>query len=148
MWEDDHGQIHTLTQAEGGEQGDPLMPALFSLAQHPALERIQRRLRENELLLAFLVDIYVVCHADRGSSNFTMLQEELFQHSAIRVHLGKTKMWYQGGVEPTGTAALTAAVRISDPDATVWCGDQALPTSEQEIRILGKPVGTPGLCAR
>ena len=51
LWED--GQVHTLTQAEGGEQGDPLMPALFSLAQHPALEGIQRRLRDNERLLAF-----------------------------------------------------------------------------------------------
>ena len=137
------GQVHTLTQAEGGEQGDPLMPALFSLAQHPALEGIQRRLPDNERLLAFLDDIYVVCHADRVASIFTMLQEELFQHSAIRVHLGKTKLWNQGGVVPSGTAALTAAARISDPDATMWCGDQALPTSEQGIRILGTPLGHP-----
>ena len=72
-----------------------------------------------------------------------MLQEELFQHSAIRVHLGKTKLWNQGGVVPSGAAALTAAARISDPDATVWCGDQALPTSEQGIRILGTPLGHP-----
>ena len=67
-WEDDDGQVYTLTQAEVGEQGDPMMPALFSLAQHPALEGIQRRLRDNERLLAFLDDIYVVCLADRVSS--------------------------------------------------------------------------------
>ena len=27
-----------MTQAEGGEQGDPLMPAFFSLGQHQALQ--------------------------------------------------------------------------------------------------------------
>ena len=123
------------------------MPALFSLAQHPAMEGIQRRLRDNERLSAFLDDICVVCHADRVASIFTMLQEELFQHSAIQVHLGKTKLWNQGGVVPSGAAALTAAARISDPDATVWCGDQALPTSEQGIRILGTPLGHPD-CVR
>ena len=31
VWHDQHGNPHTITQAEGGEQGDPLMPALFSL---------------------------------------------------------------------------------------------------------------------
>ena len=141
FWEDDHGQVHTLTQAEGGEQRDRLMPALFSLAQHPAFEGIQRR-------LCAVVGL-IGRHSSRVprdwvSSIFAMLQEELFQHSATRVHHGKTKLWNQ----PSGTAASTAAARISDPDAIVWCGDQALPTSEQGIRILGTPVGTPGLRAR
>ena len=34
IWEDDMGNIHEVAQEEGGEQGDPLMPALFSLAPH------------------------------------------------------------------------------------------------------------------
>ena len=33
---------HTILQAEGREQGDPLMPALFSLGQHPALHAVPR----------------------------------------------------------------------------------------------------------
>ena len=37
LWEDQEGAVHTIVQAEGGEQGNPLMPALFSLGQHPAL---------------------------------------------------------------------------------------------------------------
>ena len=32
LWEDQEGTVHTILQAEGGEQGDPLMPALFSSA--------------------------------------------------------------------------------------------------------------------
>ena len=31
------GYDHPVLQAEGGEQGDPLMPALYSIAQHNAL---------------------------------------------------------------------------------------------------------------
>ena len=106
------------------------MPALFSLSQHLALEGIQRRLQDNEWLLTFLDDIYVVCHADGVSGVLTMLQEELFHRFAIR-------FWNQSGVEPSGTAALTATGRISDPDAMLWCVDQALHTSEQGPRILG-----------
>ena len=36
IWEDNEGVHHTILQGEGGEQGDPLMPALFSLGQHRA----------------------------------------------------------------------------------------------------------------
>ena len=36
LWEDDEGVVHEIPQGEGGEQGDALMPALFSLGQHSA----------------------------------------------------------------------------------------------------------------
>ena len=29
LWEDDGGEVHTIPQGEGGEQGNPLMPLLF-----------------------------------------------------------------------------------------------------------------------
>ena len=34
LWEDDEGVRHHIRQGEGGEQGDPLMPLLFSLGDH------------------------------------------------------------------------------------------------------------------
>ena len=37
VWTDDEGQRHVIRQMEGGEQGDLLMSALFSLAIHNAL---------------------------------------------------------------------------------------------------------------
>ena len=37
LWKDAKGTTHTIRQAEGGEQGDPLMPALYALAQHDGL---------------------------------------------------------------------------------------------------------------
>ena len=33
LWENDSGEVHDIDQGEGGEQGDPLMPVLFSLGQ-------------------------------------------------------------------------------------------------------------------
>ena len=38
LWTDDGGTTHHIPQGEGGEQGDPLMPALFALGQHDGLE--------------------------------------------------------------------------------------------------------------
>ena len=34
------GITQYISQGEGGEQGDPLMPLLFALGQHRALEAI------------------------------------------------------------------------------------------------------------
>ena len=56
LLEDSLGRVHTITQGEGGEQGNA-MP-MFSMGQHAALERVQRSLREGEVLFAFLDDVY------------------------------------------------------------------------------------------
>ena len=37
LWEDYVGDTHEIMQGKGGEQGNPLMPLLFSLWQHSAL---------------------------------------------------------------------------------------------------------------
>ncbi|CAK9081723.1 132 kDa protein [Durusdinium trenchii] len=62
---DDHGQTHPITQAEGGEQGDPLMPALFSLALDFALRAFQADLLPGERVMAFLDDIYITAPPPR-----------------------------------------------------------------------------------
>ena len=41
---DDATGTHMVRQGEGGEQGDPLMPLLYSVFQHRALEAISREL--------------------------------------------------------------------------------------------------------
>ena len=101
LWEDDEGVVHEISQGEGGEQGDALMPALFSLEQHSALEAIQARLRPSERLMAFLDDIYGKSDPDRSATVFTAIQEELLR-VGIRVHDGKTQLWNRSGVVPTG----------------------------------------------
>ena len=39
VWRGEVGRRHEVQQHEGGEQGDPLMPLLFSLATHNALKK-------------------------------------------------------------------------------------------------------------
>ena len=143
LWEDQDGVVHTITQAEGGEQGDPLMPALFSLGAHPALQALQAQLQQDERLFAFLDDVYVVCSPDRINAIFSLLQNALFIHSAIRDHHGKTQVWNRGGVVPTGIEVMEAVARITDPEAIVWRGDTVLPSEDQGVRILGTPLGHP-----
>ena len=117
LWEDQDGVVHTITQVEGGEQGDRLMPALFSLGAHPALQALQAQLREDERLFAFLDDVCVVCSPDWVNAIFGLLQNALF--SAIRVHHGKTQVWNTGGV----VEVMEAVARITDPSFAEWaCG--------------------------
>ena len=60
------GAYDQVGQAEGGEQGDPLMPALLALGQHPVLTAARGALLDGESLLAYLDDIYVVRRPERA----------------------------------------------------------------------------------
>ena len=93
--------------------------------------------------MAFLDDLYVSCNPDRVVPIFGVLQRELWTHSRIQIHLGKTQIWNRGGVEPPGWHRLAADARVSDPDAIVWRGDHTLPPERQGIRVLGTPLGSP-----
>ena len=53
--QDDAGKLRTVTQGEGGEQGDPLMPLLFSIGINGALEDVVAHLKDGEQLCAFRV---------------------------------------------------------------------------------------------
>ena len=136
LWQDDSGVTHEIHQGKGGEQGDALMPALFSLGQHLALVAVHRQLGPNERSHAFLDDVYARCSPDRVIPIFNLLRRELWYHSRIQIHLGR---WNQGGVEPAGWEALTADARMSDPQAIVWRGDQSLPLEDQGLLPLRKP---------
>ena len=81
LWEDSEGVVHEVLQGEGGEQGDALMPALFSLGQHDALVAIQGRLAPDERLMAFLDDIYAVGdRPGRTAAAYTAIQEDEDPH--------------------------------------------------------------------
>ena len=68
LMEDEVGDVHQIHQGEGGEQGDPLMLLLFSLAQHSALATAHERFNEGEHLFAFHDDLYTVCRLGTLSS--------------------------------------------------------------------------------
>ena len=91
------GNVHEVAQGEGGEQGDNLMPALFSLGLHPALAAVQETLSSGERLLAFLDDINIVCRPTGVLEVHHILEEELWRHACTQVHHGKTQVWNRGG---------------------------------------------------
>ena len=68
IWQDEFGETFEIKQGEGGEQGDPLMPALFSVGQHPALVEVQNSLKLGERMFAFLDDIRGVPFVSSGTN--------------------------------------------------------------------------------
>ena len=87
---------HNKDQGEGAEQGDPMMPLLFSLGLHA----------RDELIFAFLDDIYLKLSPDRVAPVYALLQQELWRHARIRVHDGKTQVWNRAGLCPAGCDVL------------------------------------------
>ena len=132
VWHDGNGQPHVVTQAEGGEQGDPLLPALFSLGQHQALQAAHEQLQAGETLYAFLDDIYVTVSPERVRPVYDLLSEQLFNHTRIQLNTGKTRVWNGAGQRPPNLTSL---------GSDVWVGNPALPSTEQGLTVLGAPIG-------
>ena len=101
-WVDSQGERHWIQQHEGGEQGDPLMPLLFSLAIHDALREVSLQLQEEELLFAYLDDVYVVSKPDRTRFLYDLLADRLYTLARIELHEGKTRVWNRAGECPPG----------------------------------------------
>ena len=115
-----------IRQHEGGEQGDPLLPLLFSLAIHNSLAEVKAQLAEGEFLFAFLDDVYIVAPPARIRFLYDLLGSKLHEGAGIQLHEGKTRTWNRGGLCPDGMQQL-------GPDVWCPCG----------IKILGTLVGSP-----
>ena len=132
LWTDDQGSTHEVQQGEGGEQGDPLMPALFSLGQHAALQQAATQLQPEEHLFAYLDDLYVVCTKARAATAFDVVANSVYARAGVRSHLGKLRAWCSGGGDaPADLAAL---------GPQVWTAN--LPPEDNGLMVLGSPVGT------
>ena len=125
-------------------EGDALMPLLFSLGQHAALEAVHRRLTEGERLFVFLDDVHVVTTPRRVEDVYVALQEELFRHSHIRTNVSKTQV-NAGGVRPEACDMLERITQANDRDARVWRGS-GVSTAECGICIFGHAFGTWIMC--
>ena len=145
MWTDDAGAEHEVLQAEGGEQGDPLMPALYAVAQHRALEAVAVALQPGEGLFAFLDDIYIVCSPKRVATVYGVLAAALWDHARLQLNQGKTRGWNAAGEEPPNLVALQP-----DPSSAtgVWVGAWTLPPEQQGLVVLGAPLGTEAFVQR
>ena len=127
-WVDENG-AHDIRQAEGGEQRDPLVPLLFSLALDNALQEVQEQLHPGELLFAFLDDVYAVAAPNRNRPIYDLLGAKLFERAGIRLHTGRTRTWNRDGQRPPVMEDL-------GPDE--W--------SQESVKILGTPLGSDVHC--
>ena len=145
-WTDQEGTTHTIQQGEGVEQGDPLAPALFSLAIHAALVEASQFLQPGESIFAFLDDVYSVTAADRAAIVAAHTARCIQQGAGVEPKLGKFAMWSRaGGPEPPGIRELLG-VQPSPDREPVWKGD--LPPERNGVVILGTPVGQPEFVRR
>ena len=141
LFDDEVGETHTIHQGEGGEQSDALMPLLFSLGQQRALRAIAGKLKDGERLFVFLDDLYVSCQPARVAEIHRVMRIELWTHSKISIHHGKTKLWNKAGILPSGVEELQQLASSVDENAIVWRGNPLLQTSVQGVKILGTPIG-------
>ena len=117
-----------------------MMPLLFSLGQHAALEEVSRSLVPGEHLFAFLDDICLVSKPGRVGRIHDLLAAALWRHSGIQIHHGKTQVWNRASIRPDVCDRLERVAQVVRPDAQVWRGSM-LPTDHQGVRVLGTPLG-------
>ena len=77
------------------------MPALCSLAVHPALHAAAAGLRDGEAIFAILNDAYEVAPPARIAAAPAGLQEALWADARIQLNTGKKRVW---SAPPAGTA--------------------------------------------
>ena len=141
LWEDEAGETHLIPQGEGGEQGDPLMPMLFSLGMHPALMAAQERLRPAERIFAFWTTC-ASCVTRKGWKQLSASSQRSCGHT-LRSKCMMEKPKFGTELERSLPACTSSPSRRFDPDAVVWRGDVGLdPSQEREDQSSGlKPIG-------
>ena len=153
-WTNEEGEVWSIEQCDGGEQGDPLMPALFALGQHPALVTADEKLQQlavgtdawleedyiRPLLFAFLDDLYVVTVRAMARQAFDVVTEEVANQAGIRTNLGKLQLYSkEGGACPPGFEDFQAL--RAENTTPIWTCD-AQNIKHRGIVVLGSPLGT------
>ena len=93
LWWDSQGVCHRILQGEGCEQGDPLAPALYALAQHDGLAAASQGLRSGDRLAAFLDDLYVFTTASRARDSIDAVTGAVEEYAGVSSNLGKTRVY-------------------------------------------------------
>ena len=105
VWIDDAALPHDIRQGEGGEQGDPLMPALVCLAMHGPLHESAMRPCDGEFVAAYLDDIYLLTPREA----YNIVTETVWRRAGVRPNASKTECWAKGGgPAPRGVQELGA----------------------------------------
>ena len=131
LWWDSPGVCHRILQGEGCEQGDPLAPALYALAQHDGLAAASQGLRSGDRLAAFLDDLYVSTTASRARDSIDAITGAVEEYAGVSSNLGKTRVYSRaGGPPPPGIAELSVA-------SSLWVCPSAARSSSRDALVSG-----------
>ena len=111
------------------------MPALYAIAQQPALHEVQAALREGEAVFAYLDDTYIVAAPERVKELYECYRAALWSHARVELNFGKTRSWNATGEEPRDIADLQ-----QERGDAVWVGDWSLSPEQQGLVVLGAAV--------
>ena len=135
---------HTASTKGRERTGRPPHASLVFPCPAFSSRNVDSRLQEDDRLMAFLDDVYVVNpRPDTVLHSYTALEDELWTHASIRINGGKARVWNRSGSQPHGCDVLQ---RIGSPvgPGMLSCGEvQTWPTVQQGIKILGTPLGKP-----
>ena len=131
LWDNDVGEVHTVPQGEGGEQGDPLMPLLFCLGQHLALVAVSASLKGGQKLFAFLDDLYIVCRPERVGAVHALFERQRRHFPPCQENKSVEPKW-QLSASLCCTAARSRC-RVSNGHRVVK-GRHTLPTDQQGLK--------------
>ena len=107
------------------------------MAQHDALVAAQRQLHEEDQVLAFLDDLYIITTPERAKAAFDIVTREVEAGTGVKTHVGKLRMLSRaGGQCPPG---------FQGYDREVWAGDAE--PAMRGIKVLGTPLGHPDFVA-
>ena len=132
LWEDDGGVTHIVTQGEGGEEGDALMPLLFYWVNMELCSLWLLQCCRANVCLPFLMT-FMWCARPRECLSCTAVCDQLCGTSPASANAGKTQLWNRAGEEPPGCQHLTVEARLVDPTAVVWKGGEDVPQGSRGI---------------
>ena len=101
------------------------MPALFSLGINHAPRETRRHLRDDEMMMAYLDDLYVITEPSRAKAAYDVVTDSIHNHCGICPKFGKIVCYSMSG------GACSEGMKELD----VWKAD--LPANQNGIRILG-----------
>ena len=120
----------TRSRRARGEQGDPLMPALYALGQHAALAHVDASLHKGRCSLRSLTTSTSSVIPPALVEIFLQVKQSLARFAGVQVNLGKTKVWNRAATRPEDLHTI---------GAEAWRGEG--PEEEQGLVVLGVPVG-------
>ena len=122
--------VHEISQGEGGEQNDPLMPAWVDTGPSLLCKQLCSLVRN------FSRSWWQTLVASRNLHK----SWKTLCGITLRINMGETQLFNRGGFLPPGCQHILKAGREMTLPVIVWRGDHMLP--DQQQRIVGTPLGT------